>query len=495
MVKPLLGTCLLTLLAACPSSKGPAQAIQPTQPTIADADKSTAPPKVEACATPARHDLMAVDWTPELRGDLEVAMKEGVALVHYDCKTLTLEPACTLEGSYGFIGTTRREKQIEMNTNDEVAANLPISGISWLTEVGGKLDRERGMLAKLVSIGKRSSAKKVAQRAELAGSCDGATHFVRAATIGAFAVATGSRAELGATLTIMGKGASGTSESATKIASQDGDLAACGTATPDAKAPPDQCGALVRIELEPIGGTAPAITEPGTIVDVPVTACAPGFAFADGACRRPDVPHECAPSAPGDCAKQCDAGNATSCATLAVAYRNGTGVAKDWAKASELATKACDGESTLGCRVAGLAKVGGEGTKQDADGGLALLAKACSAGDGAACVDLGTAQLGSKQLADQAQYSFRRACYGGGEFEGCAYLGILYADGKGGVSKSGKLAASFFEKGCKEGSLRACTGLAKLLSAGTGVPKNKERAKALYEQACNGGFQPACGKK
>jgi uncharacterized protein len=93
MVKPLLGTLFLTLVAACPSSQGPAQAIQPTQPTIADADESTAPPKVEACATPARHDLMAVDWTPELRGDLEAAMKEGVALVHYDCKTLTLEPA------------------------------------------------------------------------------------------------------------------------------------------------------------------------------------------------------------------------------------------------------------------------------------------------------------------------------------------------------------------------------------------------------------------
>jgi hypothetical protein len=29
---------------------------------------------------------MVVDWTPELRGDLEAAMKEGIAVVTYDCK-------------------------------------------------------------------------------------------------------------------------------------------------------------------------------------------------------------------------------------------------------------------------------------------------------------------------------------------------------------------------------------------------------------------------
>jgi hypothetical protein len=41
---------------------------------------------------------MVVDWTPELRGDLEVAMKEGLALVQYDCRTLKLAAACSLEG-------------------------------------------------------------------------------------------------------------------------------------------------------------------------------------------------------------------------------------------------------------------------------------------------------------------------------------------------------------------------------------------------------------
>src|SRR5687768_15539908 len=103
--------CSFLALAACPAGKA-AQTVQPTQPTIGDADpsmKSGGGGSVGACKTADRADLMVVDWTPEMRGDIEVAMKEGLALVKYDCKTVELVPACSLGGEYGYIGTTRRE--------------------------------------------------------------------------------------------------------------------------------------------------------------------------------------------------------------------------------------------------------------------------------------------------------------------------------------------------------------------------------------------------
>jgi uncharacterized protein len=476
-------------LAGCPSGKA-AQVVQPEPPKVGTADPSMKPPSIEACKTAERHDLMVVDWTPELRGDLEVAMKEGIALVSYDCRSLKLASACSLEGSYGYIGTTRREKKIEMSSSDEVAANLPVGGLSWLSDLGGKLGRESALLAQLTMVGKRSSAKRQAARGELQGSCDGATHFVRAATVGAFFVASGSKAELAASAKLLGKGASAGSKSGTKIHTRDGDLDTCTAAAPDDKAPPAQCGALVRIELEPVGAAPPAAPE------LAVASCAPKFAMADGACVPEGRPHQCRPGDAKDCAAQCDAGSAASCATLAVMHRDGLGAPKDWAKAAALAERACGKDVIAGCRTLAAAKLAGEGTAKDPKGALALLDKSCQAGDGLGCVDLGVARLADKQLAPDAQYAFRRACYGGGEVEGCAWLGVLYADGKGDLAANPKLAAQFFEKGCKEGSMRACDGLGDLTKAGKGVAKkDPARAKALFEQACNGGYAPACKKK
>jgi hypothetical protein len=475
---------LLLVLAACPGST-PAQKVQPKVPTVGSVDPSMKPGAIEACKPGERHDLMVIDWTPELRGDLEVAMKEGVAVLAYDCKSVKLVPACSLAGSYGYIGTTRREKKIEMATSDEIAANLPVGGLTWLSDVGGKMDRGTALLAQLVMVGKRSSAKKVAAQGDLTGGCEGATHFVRAATVGAFVVAAGSQAELAASLKVVGKGANAGSKSSTKIEAHDGDLEACTKSTPDGKAPPDQCGAVVRIELEPIGAA------PAGPPELAVATCAPGFAMADGVCVRLDQPHQCKPGDGKDCAAQCEAGNAASCATLAVMHREGTGVAKDPAKAASLGQRACDKDVTTGCRVAAAAKVG-----SDRGTAITLLDKACQAGDGAACVELGVAKLGDKKLAGDAQYAFRRACYGGGEFEGCAWLGTLHAEGKGGMSVNPKLAASFFEKGCKEGSMRACDGLGDLLkTGGKGVPKDAAHAKELHAKACTGGYETACKKK
>ncbi len=486
-----LVACSFLLLAACPAGKA-AQTVQPTQPTVGDADPSMKSggggSGIDACKSADRADLMVVDWTPEMRGDIEVAMKEGLALVSYDCKSVKLVPACSLAGEYGYIGTTRREKRIEMNSVDEVAANLPVGGLTWLSDLGGKFGRESMLAAQLVMVGKRWSAKKRADKSELSGGCEAATHFVRAATVGAFVVATGTKAEIGGSAKILGKGVGGSSASSTQIEAQDGDLEACAKSTTDGKAPPDQCGAVVRVELEPIGAEA-APTE------VPVAACPPGFFAADGACRRPEAPHQCNTGDSADCEKQCDAGHGGSCAMLAVMYRDGSGVKKDWAKAATLAKTACDRDVTAGCRLVAAAKLGGQGVDKDKAGAIALYDKACQAGDGAGCVELGVAKLAEKKLSNDAQYAFRRACYGGGELEGCAWLGTLYVEGKGGMTVSPKIGAKFFDKGCKEGSARACAGLADLYKAGKGVDKDPAKAKELYAKACNAGDAKACKQK
>jgi TPR repeat protein len=477
-------------LAGCPAGK-PAKVIQPDPPKVGDADPVMKPPSIDACKTNWRHDLMVVDWTPELRGDLEVAMKQGIAFVTYDCKSLKLQDACSFEGSYGYIGTTRREKRIEMSSRDEIAANLPVGGLSWLSDIGAKLGRESALLAQLVMVGKQTSTQKLILRRDVQGSCDGVTHFVRAATVGAFVVASGSKAELEASAEIIGKGASAGSKSSTKIQAQDGDLEACAGSKSDDKAPPDQCGAVVRIELEPIGAGGLPYEAQGLVAPL----CAPGFAWGDGACVAASKPHRCTPGDEKDCTAQCEAGDAASCATLSIMLRDGIAAVTDPKRSAELAERACDKDVILGCRTLAAAKLAGQGTAKDGKAALALLEKACEAGDGKGCLELGEARLGDKKAAADAQYAFRRACYGGGEIEGCAWLGMLYAQGKGGLTANAKLAVPFYEKACDEGSARACDGLAGLVKAGKGVPKDPKRARELYEQACNLGLASACKKK
>ena len=98
-----------------------------------------------------------------------------------------------------------------------------------------------------------------------------------------------------------------------------------------------------------------------------------------------------------------------------------------------------------------------------------------------------------KTTAIDAQYAYRRACYGG-EASGCTALGDLYFKGKGGIAKSPELAPKFYDRGCRAGDHAACYGFAEGLRTGKGIAKDVPRAKALYPDACNAGFTPACAR-
>ena len=70
---------------------------------------------------------LVVDWKPEQRGDLEVAMSEGLAVVAYDCQHMELLTDCRVEGSYGFKGVVFKQQMIRLADADEIKTNLPLS--------------------------------------------------------------------------------------------------------------------------------------------------------------------------------------------------------------------------------------------------------------------------------------------------------------------------------------------------------------------------------
>ncbi len=482
----LLALLATSSLAACPSG-GAAKTARSEQPTVAK--KSTVAP--EECDATKSYDSLVVDWDPEVRGDLEVAMKEGVAVVAYDCNSIRLLPDCSLEGGYGFIGMTRKEKVVSMEDGDEIKANLPMSGVKFLADIGGEVKRGTTLDAAMVMIGKKNSARKRASRGELDEDCEEATHFVRSATLGAFVLATSTAAEGKIAASFFGgQGAGAASSSAESVHNKDGDLDDCKKATPEAKSAPPQCGAPLRLRLKAIKEVkSTSEKEP---VDVP--SCPPSFVLTNDSCERPksDTPYQCDLGDADTCETQCDAGHAGSCYVLGSMLRDGVDGKKDWKRAVSLLSDACKGDHAEACRAAGVMYAAGHGAKKDAKRAHQMLTSSCDGGDALGCVELGKLMLDDEKLSSSdAQYVFRRACYGG-EYEGCTWLGNMRQEGLGGMRSSPKMANKFYEKGCKEGSALACYKLGLNTRSGAGTKKDKSKATELLDKACQAGHEPAC---
>jgi uncharacterized protein len=413
-----------------------------------------------------------VDWKTEQRGNLEVAMKEGIAVVSYSCAGIKVLPECKLDGEYGFIGMTRREQVVRLKGSDELKANLPLSGGA----IGGELSRGSTLDIAMMLVGKRRTTKDGVTKEDLKGSCDGATHFVRGAMVGAFAMSAGSEAKVRAAAEIFGVGSQGGSESSKQAENRDGDVSDCKSSAPDAVKAPAQCGAPVRLVLAPLAkaaaAAAPPKEAPAAVATSEKAECPKGLVFAEGKCTNPAAvkAYECDAAKPDECKAQCDKGNAASCGTLGESYA----LKQAYKEANEFAKKGCDG----------MLMANGAGTAKNVAGAVPLFEKSCQAGDAPSCRMLGRSyQLGDAPLAkDEARAGalYRQACNGGDD-QACASLAALLEDGKGGPKdriEAGKL----YKRACDGNQLGACAKAGKLM--GSGPAKNDIVAQMAFQRGC-----------
>lgn len=467
---------LSILLAGC-GAGAPAEAIRPNAPT-----GSQALNEAECHGVDQGGEPLIVDWKPEQRGDLEVAMKEGIAIVSYSCEGIKLLPDCKLDGDYGYIGMTRREQVVRLSNGDEVRANLPLSGAS----ISGGLERGTTLDIAMMIVGKKRTTWDAPSIKDLKGKCDGATHFVRGATVGAFAMESGSAAKVRAAAEIFGAGAAAGSNSSKETQNRDGDVSDCQKATPDSEKAPPQCGAPIRLVLAPLakGDAAPAQAAPqeAKVESTEKSACPEGLVFADGKCTKPEAAksYECKPSDPADCKTQCDKGNAASCGILAEQKAS----ARDWAAASDLMKKACDGGHARSCAVLGRMTATGVAGKPDLAAAIPLFQKSCDAADALGCRELGRGYLaGDAPLAkDETKASglFRQAC-DGGDNQGCSLLAGMVQEGKG-VAKDPVKSAQLYKRACDGGLLSACASAGRAYASG--VMKNEILAQIIYQRGC-----------
>jgi TPR repeat protein len=407
---------------------------------------------------------LVVDWKAEQRTDLEVAMREGVAVVHYDGKALELLRDCTLDGHYGFYGVATKQEVVRLKSADELNANLPFSGAGLAVDLGAKLSRGASLDVAMIIVGKTRTTWLSPTRADLKGTCATATHFVRGATLGAFAMDLGDQSKARTAVEIFKIGASGSTEESRAISNRDGKLEACNTADPKKDSPPSQCNALIRIELSPLADApvaTPSTQAPSPALALETRACAPGFVWSESKCTLEDAAHHftCRPENPESCVKQCASGDAGSCAAAGYLYLVGQGgLERSPERAFELASKACQLGSALGCYNRALQLDAGTGVAKDRSQALVEFDAACSRGIG----------------------------------EACFASGFRYFAGDG-VAVDKKTAAEYFARGCNAADPRSCLNLAVQYDGGDGVSPDPARALELHRRACDGGVVTACG--
>jgi hypothetical protein len=429
-----------------------------------------------------------VDWKPEQRGDLEVAMKDGVAIFSYSCHKIQLLGDCHLEGSYGFLGITRKEQVVRLENADELKANLPLTGAT----LGGELARGSNIEVAMIMVGKRRTTWLEPTLADLKGRCDGATHYVRSATVGAFVLEQGSQAKVRAAAELFGAGVGAKSESSQQRRNQDGDPKDCQKSSPESSSPPSQCGAPIRLVLEPIARASEPSQSPSTPSVEVAPTCPEGLVVVEGKCSAPAAAaFQCRADNQAECAAQCEKGHPGSCAALGAIL-----VRSDAANAVAPLGKGCDGDAREACVLLGTLLEQGRGASKDVASSLKLYEKGCQGGVASGCGALGRAYLsGTGAAADPARAAtlLIQGCEGA-DVESCAAAATLLAEGKG-VAKDSARAAQYLGRACAGNSVPSCLALGKLQETGVpGVAKNPALAEFSYRRACLRGSAEGCAQ-
>jgi hypothetical protein len=319
---------------------------------------------------------------------------------------------------------TRKDDRITIRDADDLYANIPV----YAAKFEAKLQKSGELNVAMTMVGRYSADRSSVRVDELQGDCSRATHFVTALTVGAFEFFAGADAEIGGGVAVMNAGAGAHGTAKRETLNRDGDKAACENATDEDKRPPAQCGALIRVEVVPLG-EAKALA----------ATCPDGTQWDGSQCVGKKLRVDCPPGSTWDGSK-CVASVDTNCAS-GMHFESGRGCVAN--------VQAPPPTSTVGSGEA------------QAERCLAQYREDCAL--------------------------YKKAC-DGNDAEGCYRLGMMYQRDHG-VTKN---AIALWQKACDLGLAHSCGLLGLHYENGRAVPANRTRAIGLYRQACKPGYDWGC---
>jgi hypothetical protein len=193
---------------------------------------------------------LVVEWSGAARGQLETLRAKHLVAVHYSGCELEVLPACEVRGGYSYVPVTPKHERLVVHDEDELYANIPLHAAA----LEGKLKSAGQLNVKMTVVGRFESPDAAVSREALSGDCDRATHVITGLTTGAFSFFAGRDDEAGGGVTIGGLGGGASAKNSIEVLNKDGDESTCEKAAAADRAPPFGCGALIRLEIVPVGG-------------------------------------------------------------------------------------------------------------------------------------------------------------------------------------------------------------------------------------------------
>lgn len=488
------------ITAGCGGAVG--NAVRPKDFAASEAVKGVAD-----CGTnPKAERPLTVDLDSDQRADVEVAVAAGLVVVAYDCRSFRVLSNCQLpDAKYSYAGVSRKEELVQLVSTDDVSATLPINASKFSAEVHSG----RALDLALITVGRRSTTVSKLSTQELSGDCEGATHFVSRASIGAFAMKTGSAGKAAAAADVFGIGsAAGASASERSATTLDGSLDACRTGSAKNPEPPEECEVPVRLELVPLAKAVTRTDKSDRPLPPPPEAstCPPGFRSAGGVCSEDAaVAYLCDPEKFAECETQCGRGNEGSCFNagaylLAHAENRPEAWEKAYLEAKPFFEKGCGSGHVEACGSLARVRFPLAVTKTnlaEAREAIALAKTACEGGSVVACSDLGhwLAWNGGDDAVDTALVDDRgsleyaeRACALGSYAE-CATAADYRKEKTFGLKKISAYdpvrAVELWSAGCAGGDAFVCALLTEWVSSGkSGVKKDLPHAARAAERSC-----------
>jgi TPR repeat protein len=495
-----IGFVTSTLAVVACGAAPAGEAVRPKDPTAAGALGEEGVPGSGSCKSVSSHARpFLADWKTDQRAELEAAMQGGIAVVHYDCDGIRVMPECTVPGAYRYARIPAAQEERIIEENSDVSATIPLSAVS----IGADLSRGLKLKLKYALVGRKGAQKPEIIRNELPATCEEATHFVRAALVGAFELGTATEGSVGASAKVLGAGAEGSSKSARETTRSAGQLSACKSGDGDTQAP-QNCENLVQLQLGPVvkiasrtDDDAPEEGEQAAQKTNEVeNPCSVGFVLgADGACKKKSGAGAflCDSKNVDECVSQCEKGSAQSCHNAGRAqYKKGVHANMEDARtaAVKFYEKGCSGKYLASCSALASSLSFGKGA--DKPRARSLFEQACSGGDAMACMSLASAAENGSLVEDRKNFTAQptvafqytdKACSLGNSFA-CASLARRYIEGKG-VMPSADKGLQQLQKQCGLGNSFTCIEWANYLMAGkSGIAANPEKALELYSSTC-----------
>ncbi len=216
-----------------------------TTPSLGESDQSARCKVVKDASRP-----MLVEWPATDKATLQAQTARGIAVARYDGCRLKLLTGCRVEGDYSFLETSRAKDGFRVADEADLFARLPLGAVS----LEGEIKRGRELSLSYVAVGARTASGGVTA-ARMSGSCEGATHFVRAMIVGAYELRSEARIGGKAGIDVAGvAGAGGGAKKEHEVLRADGDLQSC--LDPSTSATSQNCQAIVQLDLAPIEGLA-----------------------------------------------------------------------------------------------------------------------------------------------------------------------------------------------------------------------------------------------